>query len=74
MVAKDGTPLEKASYAFPEVQEFMLSLIREVAEEFDIDEIVRSYPSVKRADVQAVIKYAADLASERIIPFAPGPT
>ena len=37
MVAKDGTPLEKASYAFPEVQEFMLSLIREVIENFDID-------------------------------------
>ena len=37
MVAKDGTPLEKASYAFPQVQEFMLSLIREVIENFDID-------------------------------------
>jgi len=39
MLAKDGTPLEKASYAFPEVQEFMLSLIREVAENFDVDGI-----------------------------------
>ena len=37
MLARDGTPLEKASYAFPEVQEFMLSLIREVVEDFDID-------------------------------------
>ncbi len=37
MVAKDGTPLEKASYAFPEVQDHVLSLIREVAERFDID-------------------------------------
>ena len=37
MVAKDGTPLEKASYGFPEVQAFMLSLIREVIENFDID-------------------------------------
>lgn len=37
MMAKDGTPLEKASYAFPEVQEFMLSLIGEVIENFDID-------------------------------------
>jgi uncharacterized lipoprotein YddW (UPF0748 family) len=37
MVAKDGTPVEKASYAFPEVQDHMLSLIREVAEGFDID-------------------------------------
>ncbi len=37
MLAKDGTPLEKASYAFPEVQDHVLSLIREVAERFDID-------------------------------------
>ena len=37
MLAKDGTPLEKASYAFPEVQDYVLSLIREVAERFDID-------------------------------------
>jgi hypothetical protein len=37
MLAKDGTALEKASYAFPEVQDFMLSLIREVVENFDID-------------------------------------
>lgn len=39
MVAKDGTVLEKASYAFPEVQDHMLSLICEVAESFDIDGI-----------------------------------
>ncbi len=52
----------------------MVSVILDnLAEDFDIDEIVRSYPSVKRADVQAVIRYAADLASERIIPFVPGP-
>jgi hypothetical protein len=37
MLAKDGTPLALASYAFPEVQAFMLSLIREVVETFDID-------------------------------------
>ena len=37
MLAKDGTALQKASYAFPEVQEFMLSLIREVVENFDVD-------------------------------------
>ena len=37
ILAKDGTPIEKASYAFPEVQEHMLSLIREVAEGYDID-------------------------------------
>ena len=37
MVTKDGTALEKVSYAFPEVQDQMLALIREVAENFDID-------------------------------------
>ena len=36
------------------------------------DEILRSYPSVKREDIQAAISYAAELARERVIPFAPG--
>jgi hypothetical protein len=38
-VTKDGTPVEKASYAFPEVRKFMLSLIREAADRFDVDGI-----------------------------------
>ena len=37
MVARDGTPVEKASYAFPETRERMVSIIREVAENYDID-------------------------------------
>jgi len=37
ILAKDGTALELASYAFPQVQEFQLSLIREVVEKFDVD-------------------------------------
>jgi hypothetical protein len=36
-VMRDGTPVEKASYAFPEVRAFMLSLIREAARRFDVD-------------------------------------
>ena len=36
MIAQDGTPLIKASYAFPEVRSFMVSLIEE-AMEYDID-------------------------------------
>jgi len=36
-VMADGTPVEKASYAFPEVRKLMLSIIREAAEKFDID-------------------------------------
>ncbi len=38
-LTKDGTPAEKASYAFPEVREFMLNLIREGVERFDVDGI-----------------------------------
>lgn len=36
MVTKDGTPLIKASYAFPEVRKFMVSLIEE-GMQYDID-------------------------------------
>lgn len=37
LVMADGTPVEKASYAFPEVRAHMLAIIRESAERFDID-------------------------------------
>lgn len=37
LVEKDGTAVEKASYAFPETRQFMLSMIREVATSYDID-------------------------------------
>jgi len=37
LVARDGVPLEKASYAFPEVRTFMLNIISEVLERFDVD-------------------------------------
>lgn len=43
MLDRDGTPVEKASYAFPEVRRYMLSLIREVAEEYDIDGVNLSF-------------------------------
>ncbi|MCK4659206.1 MAG: DUF433 domain-containing protein [Phycisphaerae bacterium] len=36
------------------------------------DEILQSYPSVKREDIQAAIRYAAELARERVIPLTPG--
>ena len=36
-VMQDGTPVEKASYAFPEVRKHMIAIIREAAETFDID-------------------------------------
>jgi hypothetical protein len=36
-VMQDGTPVEKASYAFPEVRKLMVSIIREAVETFDVD-------------------------------------
>lgn len=36
-VMKDGTPVEKASYAFPEVRKLVVSIIREATETFDVD-------------------------------------
>jgi len=32
------------------------------------EEILKSYPSLKREDIQAAIAYAAELAREEIIP------
>jgi uncharacterized protein (DUF433 family) len=32
-------------------------------------ELLKSYPTLTSADIQAAIAYAADLARERIIPF-----
>lgn len=37
------------------------------------DEILHSYPSLKREDLKAAIAYAAELARERIVPLMPGP-
>jgi uncharacterized protein (DUF433 family) len=34
--------------------------------------ILSSYPSLTHQDVQASMQYAAELARERLIPFAPG--
>jgi uncharacterized protein (DUF433 family) len=36
-------------------------------------ELFESYPSLRSEDVQAAIAYAADLASERIVPFPSPP-
>jgi uncharacterized protein (DUF433 family) len=34
------------------------------------DEIVRSYPSLDRAAIQAAIAYVAELARERVVPLS----
>jgi uncharacterized protein (DUF433 family) len=36
------------------------------------DEILRSYPALRREDIQAAIAYAAELARERVVPLLPG--
>ena len=36
------------------------------------DDIVSSYPSLTREDVQAAMAYAADLARERMVPLPTG--
>ena len=42
-VLRDGTVIEKASYAFPEVQQLMLNLIREATTLIDADGINLCY-------------------------------
>ena len=38
-VTQDGTRIQSGSYAFPEVRKLVVSIIRETAENFDIDGI-----------------------------------
>ena len=35
------------------------------------EEILKSYPSLKPEDIDACVAYAAELASERILPLSP---
>ena len=37
------------------------------------DEILVSYPSLAKEDIEAAISYAAELARERVVPLTPGP-
>jgi uncharacterized protein (DUF433 family) len=37
-----------------------------------VDEILTSYPSLRREDVQAAMAYAAELARERTVPLPSG--
>ena len=51
----------------------MVSVILDnLAADLPVDEILQSYPSLTRDDVQAAIGYAAELARERVVPLAPG--
>ena len=35
-------------------------------------EILKSYPTLQEADIQAVLAYAAELAREQFVPLLPG--
>ncbi len=51
----------------------MVSVVLDnLAEGVDPDEILRSYPSLQREDIQVAIGYAAELARERVITSVPG--
>ena len=36
------------------------------------EDILKSYPSLTREDIQAAMQYAAELAKDRVIPFKTG--
>ena len=51
----------------------MVSVILDnLAANRDAEQILASYPALSRADIQAAMSYAAELAREQIIPFTPG--
>ncbi len=51
----------------------MVSMVLDnLAANVPLEEILRSYPTLRREDIQAAIAYAAELARERVIPLVPG--
>lgn len=48
------------------------AILDNLAAGIDSDDIMRSYPSLRREDIQAAIGYAAELARERVVPLTPG--
>ena len=44
-------------------------LLDNLAEGISIEEILKSYPSLKQEDIQAAIAYAAELTHERVVPL-----
>ena len=48
----------------------MVSVVLDnLADGESVESILKSYPSLTREDVQAVIAYAAELARERVVPL-----
>jgi len=46
------------------------TILDNLAEGIEKPEIIKNYPSVTEKDINAVMKYAADLANERIVAFS----
>lgn len=46
------------------------TILDNLAEGFEKTEIIKNYPSISEDDINAVIKYAADLANERVVAFS----
>ena len=44
-------------------------ILDNLAAGLDAEEIVKSYPTVSRDAVQAALRYAAELAKERVVPL-----
>lgn len=43
------------------------TVLDNLAAGLDSEEIMRSYPSISRESIQAAVRYAAELASERVV-------
>ncbi len=46
------------------------TILDNLASGLDAEEVTRSYPSVSLKSVQAALRYAAEMAKERIVPLA----
>lgn len=46
------------------------TILDNLAAGLDVDEVIKSYPSITRESIQAAVGYAADLAKERVLSLA----
>ena len=46
------------------------TILDNLAAGLDMEEIIKSYPSISRESIQAAVGYAADLAKERVLSLA----
>ena len=48
----------------------MTTVLDNLAAGLDAEDIIRSYPSITQDSVQAAMRYAAELAKERVVSLA----